>query len=50
MTAWERLAEVFARGQSQGLASLTATERDTSYDPKARGKVAWRVDWVPKRD
>jgi hypothetical protein len=28
MTASERLAEVFARGQSQGLASLTATERD----------------------
>ena len=28
MTASERLGEVFARGQSQGLASLTATERD----------------------
>jgi hypothetical protein len=28
MTATERLAEAFARGQSQGLASLTATERD----------------------
>ena len=28
MTASERLAEVFARGQSQGIASLTATERD----------------------
>jgi hypothetical protein len=28
MTASERLADVFARGQSQGLASLTATERD----------------------
>ena len=28
MTASERLAEVFARGQSQRLASLTATERD----------------------
>jgi hypothetical protein len=27
MTASERLAEAFARGQSQGLASLTATER-----------------------
>ena len=27
MTASERLAEVFVRGQSQGLASLTATER-----------------------
>jgi hypothetical protein len=28
MIASERLAEVFARGQSQGHASLTATERD----------------------
>jgi hypothetical protein len=28
MTGSERLAEVFARGQSMGLASLTATERD----------------------